>query len=508
LTSGVPDQGYVSSTAAQYKVILVGDTSSGKTALFNRLLKSSYEDVYQPSTRVQIGVKSFSFPRPNNLGVTDLSRKRMRKKGGDVGDVDSADSLPQIVHLQIWDCPGQGTVDMRSHHYKDVSCVIIVLDARLRREDVERSVASHVSSALEHAGPSVPIVVMLSKIDFASSLTCIRSEFFTKKLRTILRITKVWETSAMLDIGVHSAFRAVARYLMAHDARYGKFFASTNNGPGSGLQATRQPLPAHSGANPRKMFGVPLQSLLQSENRHRVIPELVDVCVPFLRKYGPRSHDLFADREGGSDTVTDWKIRLENAGNCQILWQCDEPQVVAAVFRAFLSELPEPLIPRSLQEQFLNVIKRDDIDAGMVDQKVYRLKQLWIRMERPERYLLRTTLRLLHYLSSFSEKTGASSQRISAFFSMSLVHVDFNAQHSPEQSIVSVVRSWQTVVEIMIRHAPMIFSVTGVDAAFHSETNPSEYDDVAADDGFSDRLTDRDAHTESLAGNSDCNSMT
>eukprot|EP00762_Andalucia_godoyi_P005609 ANDGO_00495.mRNA.1 hypothetical protein DICPUDRAFT_50285 len=533
-----------SDDAPRYKVVLVGEPNSGKSCVFTRLTKSKFSanDAYVPSQRAAIGIKSFQFPLPPTVAAAvaekksaktrDRSKNKNKSKSKDKNKDDEDVSPPQTVHLQLWDTPGKAIVDVKSVTYKNADAVVVVIDAsRTQPEDLERKISKYVAEVInvvakENAatemqqsqsvnsngngveneiqiiipqpGIRMPLIaVCLTKMDLP---VFVRAETFSKRLRNILRVQKVFETSALADQGVHQSFRTLSRSLLMRDPRYVRIFATAARTPsGHFLPPSR---PASTTLGPRKMFGVALSSLIFEENRHRLIPELVDVSVSFLRRYGTACSNIFVDTERertGEVSIQDWKNRIETAGSCAVLWECNDAWIVAAILKQFLANLPDQVIPSSLHDQYLATANTDI----PLDQRLFKLRELWGQLDKAPRYLVRSIMRLLNFLSSFSEKTNISSQSLGVAISPCIVRVTVSSEIASGTGLVQQLRSWHAVCEMMIRHAPFIFNSSHKDTSTPSETNPSEYEDLDFRDGESDRNTDRDAHTESLATNSE-----
>ncbi|XP_039262109.2 uncharacterized protein LOC120338225 [Styela clava] len=89
-----------SPTLPAFKVVVVGDSGSGKTSIVKRFVHNKFEEEYLRTTDVDI---------------TSVVKKL---------------NVPEhaIVTVELWDVPGENDVDLRKTYYLDVDAVIVVVD--------------------------------------------------------------------------------------------------------------------------------------------------------------------------------------------------------------------------------------------------------------------------------------------------------------------------------------------------------------------------------------------
>jgi len=165
----------------QKKIAVLGNDGVGKTSIVLRYTKGTFSNSYL----VTLGVDFYeaSFKRTTELGSHDL-------------------------YCQIWDLASQKSfISMRAQYLSYTNIVVIVVD-------VERTSVEYIQPWIDdvhaHAGPTVPFVIALNKIDLTESAKI-------ERIRTELEHSygvKVYATSAKTGQNIEEMFDYVADYLI------------------------------------------------------------------------------------------------------------------------------------------------------------------------------------------------------------------------------------------------------------------------------------------------------
>jgi Ras-related protein Rab-1A len=162
-----------------FKGLLIGDSGSGKSGLFDRFIKGVFQDSYSHTIGVDFGVKIF-------------------RVGG------------RRVKIQLWDSGGRERFAfVRPLYYRGASGCILVFDV------TNRESFDHIPNWIEelelNAG-KIPSILVGNKIDSTRSVAFDEA----RALCSQLKIPFYYESSAKDGIAVDEIFSGIA-YLMMND---------------------------------------------------------------------------------------------------------------------------------------------------------------------------------------------------------------------------------------------------------------------------------------------------
>ena len=155
-----------------FKIILIGDSSSGKTNIINRYISNKFVENSQPT----IGVEMFS----KDFQIEDDS-----------------------VHAQIWDTAGQEKYNtLTSSYYKGAKGALIVYDVTQKTtfDKIER----YIDELKDNADKNVFMVLVGNKSDLEGNRMILKEE--GEQLATKLKIG-FFEVSAKTGVGIENLFK-------------------------------------------------------------------------------------------------------------------------------------------------------------------------------------------------------------------------------------------------------------------------------------------------------------
>ncbi|XP_078515519.1 rho GTPase-activating protein 5 [Lissotriton helveticus] len=190
-------------------------------------------------------------------------------------------------------------------------------------------------------------------------------------------------------------------------------------------------------------FGKPLQSLVSAE---KPVPLFVEKCVHFIEDTGLCTEGLY--RVSGNKTDQDnIQRQFDQDRNLNLLSMSVTVNAVAGALKGFLSELPEPLVPHSLQPELLEYSK-------IVD-KEERLNALKDALKKfpPSNYdVFKYIISHLNRVSQKSKTNLMTADNLSICFWPTLMRPDFE-----NREIISATKLHQSVIENFIRQCQFFF---------------------------------------------------
>ena len=155
-----------------YKVLLLGDSSVGKTCFLKKYTDKTFQDIHM-----------------STIGL-DYRLKSMTLKSG------------KKIKLQIWDTAGQDRYrSITKNYYKGANGIILIYD--ITNVETYNNVENWISQIKEESSPNVIIYIVGNKIDMENERKVTTEE--GKKIADDYKLPFI-ETSAKSDININETF--------------------------------------------------------------------------------------------------------------------------------------------------------------------------------------------------------------------------------------------------------------------------------------------------------------
>lgn len=162
------------------------------------------------------------------------------------------------------------------------------------------------------------------------------------------------------------------------------------------------------------LFGADLQSYLESG--HYEIPPIVLSCIDFISVFGLKHHGIFR-LPGSHLEINDMKEQFEQGKDPVYgLGDLGDTNVVASVLKAYFRELPEPLFPIVLFDDFMECIK---LPCGK--ERIDMLAELISKVPVPVMVIMRYLFAFLKSLSQYSDEHMMDSHNLALCFGPTLI---------------------------------------------------------------------------------------
>ncbi|KAL4659813.1 rho GTPase-activating protein 24-like [Arapaima gigas] len=215
----------------------------------------------------------------------------------------------------------------------------------------------------------------------------------------------------------------------------------------------------------RRVFGQRLEETVLYERRygHRVVPLVVEQCVGFIRQWGLKEVGLF--RQPGQATLVKELQEAFDTGEKPSFDSSTDVHTVASLLKLYLRELPEPVVPFSRYQDFLQCGKTLSTDRkeGLVKLKTH-LHELPVANFN----LLHFICQFLHEVQSYSDSNKMSTQNLATVFGPNILRPKVE---DPESIIGGAAAVQQLMSELIGEHQNLFITRGETDsrAAFGPE---------------------------------------
>ncbi|KAL4659635.1 rho GTPase-activating protein 35-like [Arapaima gigas] len=192
-----------------------------------------------------------------------------------------------------------------------------------------------------------------------------------------------------------------------------------------------RPKPRHSISKPLESsyFGVPLVNVVSPD---RPIPLFIDKCIRYIEATGKR-HTCFPL------LLTDHSLDLVEKDFTV--------NTVAGAMKSFFSELPEPLVPYSMQMELVEAYKINDRE-----QRLQTMKEVLRKFPRENYDVFKYVICHLNKVSQLNRVNLMTSENLSICFWPTLMRPDFTTMDA-----LTATRTYQTIIETFIHQCAFFF---------------------------------------------------
>ncbi|KAL0973989.1 hypothetical protein UPYG_G00213950 [Umbra pygmaea] len=182
---------------------------------------------------------------------------------------------------------------------------------------------------------------------------------------------------------------------------------------------------------PARVFGVPLDEVQQSGQPGQEVPLLVRNIVEYIEEHGRLDLEGLFLVNGNAERVEWLRQRYDSGEDIDLEKEADLASAVS-LLRLFLQELPEPIIPASMQAHILQLYQDYSSEEELARNMKYFLQQL----PQVNYSLLRFLCRFLSNVASLQEESW-SVGALAAVFGPDIFHLDTDVEDLKEQESVS-----------------------------------------------------------------------
>uniref|UniRef100_A0AAY4E7D8 Rho-GAP domain-containing protein n=1 Tax=Denticeps clupeoides TaxID=299321 RepID=A0AAY4E7D8_9TELE len=191
------------------------------------------------------------------------------------------------------------------------------------------------------------------------------------------------------------------------------------------MRKSLSPSPGDSLSTAR-VFGIPLERVQQSGQPGHEVPLLVKHIVDYIEEHGGLDMEGLFQVNGNAERVEWLRQRYDNGEEVDLEKEADLASAVC-LLRLFLQELPQPVIPPSLQTHVLQDNSEEELSRNMK----YYLQQM-----PPVNYnLLRFLCRFLANVATLQEESW-STGALAAVFGPDIFHLDTYVEDQKEQESI------------------------------------------------------------------------
>ncbi|RKP22867.1 Rho GTPase activation protein, partial [Syncephalis pseudoplumigaleata] len=206
---------------------------------------------------------------------------------------------------------------------------------------------------------------------------------------------------------------------------------------------------ARSIVNPRPIFGVDLAAQLKRDNMD--IPPILSKCATSIEKHGIKSEGIYRI-SGPVSQLRQLKAAFDKDNELVVLGEREplyDIHAIAGVLKQYLRELPEPLLTRALNDEFIEAAAKEDTKG---------LAECVKKMPAPNRNVLNYLMAHLCRIRDYEALNRMGANNLSIIFGPTITCSD-----DALNPMVDMARRCK-VVEMMIIYRSAIF--TGEHAIF------------------------------------------
>ncbi|XP_018604273.2 rho GTPase-activating protein 35 isoform X2 [Scleropages formosus] len=206
-----------------------------------------------------------------------------------------------------------------------------------------------------------------------------------------------------------------------------------------------RPKPRHSISKPieSNYFGVPLVSVVSPD---RPIPVFIEKCIRYIENTGLSTEGIYRV-SGNKAEMESMQRQFEQDHNLDLVEKDFTVNTVAGAMKSFFSELPEPLVPYSMQVELVEAYKINDRE-----QRLQTMKDTLRKFPRENYDVFKFVISHLNKVSQNSRTNLMTSENLSICFWPTLMRPDFTTMDA-----LTATRTYQTIIETFIHQCGFFF---------------------------------------------------
>ncbi|XP_039864919.1 rho GTPase-activating protein 35 [Simochromis diagramma] len=200
--------------------------------------------------------------------------------------------------------------------------------------------------------------------------------------------------------------------------------------------------PRHSISKPG-YFGMPLSAVVTPE---RPIPVFIEKCIHFIETTGLNTEGIYRVCGNKAD-MESMQRQFEQDHSLDLVEKDFTINTVAGAMKAFFSELPDPLVPYSMQTELVEAFKINDRE-----QRFQTMKDVLRRFPKENYEVFKYVISHLNKVSQNNKMNLMTSENLSICFWPTLMRPDFTTMDA-----LTATRTYQTIIESFIQQCAYFF---------------------------------------------------
>ncbi|KAL2096372.1 hypothetical protein ACEWY4_008520 [Coilia grayii] len=207
----------------------------------------------------------------------------------------------------------------------------------------------------------------------------------------------------------------------------------------------KRPKPRTSISKPLESnyFGMPLVQVVTPE---KPIPLFIDKCIRYIEATGMNTEGLYRV-SGNKAEMESMQRQFDQDHSLDLVERDMSINTVAGAMKSFFSELPDPLVPYSLQLDLVEAYKINDRE-----QRFHTMKDVLRHFPRENYDVFKFVVSHLHKVSQLHHVNLMTSENLSICFWPTLMRPDFTTMDA-----LTATRTYQTILETFIHQCPYFF---------------------------------------------------
>jgi hypothetical protein len=186
------------------------------------------------------------------------------------------------------------------------------------------------------------------------------------------------------------------------------------------------------------IFGGNLENLAKASGKN--VPEFVRKCIEHVQQYGLDSQGIYR-LSGNAATVQKFRTQLNHNNDSDLYVDSTDVNVIAALLKLFFREIQVPVIPFTMYNQFIEVMKIEDYNTRLCD-----IKTLVQQLPKIHYDVLERLMRHLVIVASHSEVNKMEPSNLAIVFGPSLIR-------QPETNVADMQAAYANMMNMSFQNA-------------------------------------------------------